>query len=205
MSNSRNTLGRQKRNNRPRCQQPRNEHNLQVHSKTSFNCIQVSGDVNGNHPATTHTQTIHNIRETARNTRPRKRCRKRTDTANAWHISIAMKKNNNTVLSPFETRTLNHMAAPRASHTRPDKKCLNTCVPGSGTAKICCTFEQQTVTCGGTHARNADTTQTAGTHDTTDSRAHKNVTSVRTLQQRLLQKNGRNRTKCPGTAVFDDN
>ena len=35
--------------------------------------------------------------------------------------SIAKKKNNKTVLSPFEIRTLNHMAAPRASHTRPDK------------------------------------------------------------------------------------
>ena len=74
------------------------------------------------------------------------------------------------------------MAAPRAS--RDQTNCLHICVPGSCTAKIYCTFEQQTVTCEETHARNADTTQTAGTHDTTDSRAPKNVTSVRTLQQR---------------------
>ena len=97
-----------------------------------------------------------------------------------WHISIAMKKNNITVLSPFEIRTLNHMAAPRASHTRPDKKCLHICVPGSGTAKICCTFGRQTVTCEETHARNADKTQKNGTY---------------------LQ-NGVNRQKCPRAAVF---
>ena len=78
------------------------------------------------------------------------------------------------------------MAAPRAS--RDQTNCLHICVPGSCTAKIYCTFEQQTVTCEETHARNADTTQTAGTHDTTDSRAPKNVTSVRTLQQRTCRR-----------------
>ena len=78
------------------------------------------------------------------------------------------------------------MAAPRAS--RDQTNCLHICVPVSCTAKIYCTFEQQTVTCEETHARNADTTQTAGTHDTTDSRAPKNVTSVRTLQQRTYRR-----------------
>ena len=78
------------------------------------------------------------------------------------------------------------MAAPRAS--RDQTNCLHICVPGSCTAKIYCTFEQQTVTCEETHARNADKTQTAGTHDTTDSRAPKNVTSVRTLQQRTYRR-----------------
>ena len=51
--------------------------------KHSSNCIQVSGKANGKHPATTQTQINHNISETAHNTRPRKRCRKRTDPANA--------------------------------------------------------------------------------------------------------------------------
>ena len=78
------------------------------------------------------------------------------------------------------------MAAPRAS--RDQTNCLHICVPGSHTAKIYSTFEQQTVTCEETHAQNADTTQTAGTHDTTDSRAPKNVTSVRTLQQRTYRR-----------------
>ena len=78
------------------------------------------------------------------------------------------------------------MAAPRAS--RDQTNCLHICDPGSCTAKMYCTFEQQTVTCEETHARNADTTQTAGTHDTTDSRAPKNVTSVRTLQQRTYRR-----------------
>ena len=78
------------------------------------------------------------------------------------------------------------MAAPRAS--RDQTNCLHICVPGSSTAKTHCTFEQQTMTCEETHARNADTTQTAGTHDTTDSRAPKNVTSVRTLQQRTYRR-----------------
>ena len=51
--------------------------------KHSSNCIQVSGKANGKHPATTQTQINHNISETAHNTRHLKRCRKRTDTANA--------------------------------------------------------------------------------------------------------------------------
>ena len=51
--------------------------------KCSSNCTQVSGNANGKHPATTQTQINHNISETAHTTRPRKRCRKRTDTANA--------------------------------------------------------------------------------------------------------------------------
>ena len=71
------------------------------------------------------------------------------------------------------------MAAPRAS--RDQTNCLHICVPGSCTAKIYCTFEQQTVTCEETHARNADTTQKNGTY---------------------LQ-NGVNRPKCPRAAVFD--
>ena len=79
--------------------------------KHSSNCIQVSGKANGKHPATTQTQINYNISETAHNTRPRKRCRKRTDTANA---------------GTFRT--------------------LHICVPSSGTGKINCGFEQQTVT-----------------------------------------------------------
>ena len=55
--------------------------------KHSSNCIQVSGKANSKHPATTQTQINHNISETAHNTRPRKRCRKRTDTANAGTCS----------------------------------------------------------------------------------------------------------------------
>ena len=78
------------------------------------------------------------------------------------------------------------MAAPRAS--RDQTHCLHMCVPGSGTAKIYCTFEHQTVTREETRARNADKTQKAGTPDTTDSRAPKNVTSVRTLQQRTYRR-----------------
>ena len=119
----------------------------------------MSGNVNGKHLATTQTQICHNIAETAHNTRPRKRCRKRTDTANVGTFPSQRRRTTKTVLSPFEIRTLNHLAAPRASHTRPDKKCLNICVPGSGTTKIRCTFGEQTVTCEETHARNADKTQ----------------------------------------------
>ena len=78
------------------------------------------------------------------------------------------------------------MAAPRAS--RDQTHCLHMCVPGSGTAKIYCTFEHQTVTREETRARNADKTQKAGTPDTTDSRAPKNVTSLRTLQQRTCRR-----------------
>ena len=48
--------------------------------------------------------------------------------------------------------------------TRDQTKCLHICVPGSGTAKIYCTFGQQTVTCEETHARNADKTQKNGTY-----------------------------------------
>ena len=116
--------------------------------KHSSNCIQVSGKANGKHPATTQTQINYNISETAHNTRPRKRCRKRTDTANA---------------GTFRT--------------------LHICVPSSGTGKINCGFEQQTVTREETHARNAGKTQKTGTHDTTDSRAPNSVTLVCTMQQ----------------------
>ena len=51
--------------------------------KHSSKCIQVSGNAIGRHPATTQTQITHKISETAHNRRPRKRCRKRTGTANA--------------------------------------------------------------------------------------------------------------------------
>ena len=82
------------------------------------------------------------------------------------------------------------MAAPRA--LRDQTNCLHMCVfQDRALPKAYCTFEQQTVTCEETHARNADKTQTAGTHDTTDSRAPKNVTSVRTLQQRTYKRTER--------------
>ena len=169
-----------------------------MHPKTSFNCIQVSGNPNGKHPATTQTQTCHSIVETARNTRPRKKCRKRTDTANAGTFRCKEEEEQQqTLLSPYEIRTLSRRTRAPESHggttglsnlTRDQTNCLHICVPGSGTAKTYCTFEQHTVTCEETRARNADRTQTTGTHDTTASRAPKNVNSVRTLQQRTYRR-----------------
>ena len=72
---------RYKRNNRPRCQQPRDEHSLHVHTKHSpiaFKCL-VTRTVNIQQRRKHRYVTI--LQEPY-NTHPRTRFQKRTDTAN---------------------------------------------------------------------------------------------------------------------------